>query len=262
MPKILITGGGGYVAQRLCHGLSSVHEITIQSRHQLNLTDSHAVSEQLTRQRYDVVIHAAAVGGSRLKTEDSTITDTNLRMYYNLLENKGKFGKLITFGSGAEIFMPETPYGLSKRIIAQSIRETDDFHNLRIFAVFDEHELPTRFIKGNILRYINQEPMQVHSNRIMDFYHMDDLIALVEHFVGGSDLPKEVNCSYEEKYTLLGISNIINALGEHSVPIEVVEEDKLAFYCGQPTNLPIHTVGLREGISRTYNNMIESLNHV
>lgn len=261
MPKILITGGGGYVAQRLCHGLSSVHEITIQSRHQLNLTDSHAVSEQLTRQRYDVVIHAAAVGGSRLKTEDSTITDTNLRMYYNLLENKGKFGKLITFGSGAEIFMPETPYGLSKRIIAQSIRETDNFHNLRIFAVFDEHELPTRFIKASILRYMNREDIQIHSNRIMDFYYMQDLITLVEHFIAGSNLPKEVNCSYEEKHTLLGITNMINQLDEHSVPIEVMDNDKLGFYCGQPTKLPIHTVGLREGITRTYNNMIESLNH-
>jgi hypothetical protein len=71
-------------------------------------------------------------------------------MYYNLLENKEHFGKLINIGSGAEVLSLDTPYGLSKNIIYNSILNTDNFYNLRVFAVFDNNELDRRFIKTAI----------------------------------------------------------------------------------------------------------------
>ena len=42
-------------------------------------------------------------------------------MYYNLLQNRNRFARLIHFGSGAEKYLPSTPYGYSKKVIAKSI---------------------------------------------------------------------------------------------------------------------------------------------
>ena len=44
-------------------------------------------------------------------------------------------------------------------MIRQSILEKENFYNLRIFAVFDENEWDTRFIKTNIRHYINKKPI-------------------------------------------------------------------------------------------------------
>ena len=76
----------------------------------------------------------------------------NIQMFYNLLNNKHYFGKLINFGSGAELNMPTDPYGLSKNIISKIIDAEPHFYNIRIYGVFDENELDTRFIKNNIKR--------------------------------------------------------------------------------------------------------------
>jgi nucleoside-diphosphate-sugar epimerase len=173
-------------------------------------------------------------------------------MHYNLLANRNSFGRFITFGSGAETFAPDTPYGISKRIIAESIRATDNWYNLRIFAVFNENELNTRFIKGNLIRYLRKEPMLIHSNKLMDFFYMKDLIALVKYYLTADSPLKEINCSYADKYTLTNIAAMINELGTHKVPIVVEEVGKLGVYCGDGESMPINTIGLRTGICETY----------
>ena len=253
--KILITGGNGYIAQRLFGSLSSSYEVVCEPRSRLDVTDGSMLSDYLSRNRYDVVIHTAIVGGSRLKIDDAVITDTNLLMYYNLLSNRKKIGRLISFGSGAEMFMPDSPYGISKKIIAESIRTIDNFYNLRIFSVFDEKELPTRFIKANIIRYIQNQPMIIHQNKIMDFFYMKDLISLVNHYLVAESPQKEIDCCYDQKNTLAEIAEFINKLGDHRVPIEIEDDSKLTFYCGGTKKLPIEVSGLKRGILETYNNL-------
>jgi nucleoside-diphosphate-sugar epimerase len=250
--KVLITGGNGYIASSLNRGLKSLHDITNITRLDFDLTDSVEAKRWFEGRWFDAVIHTAIVGGSRLKTEDEQVIRQNLLMHYNLLSNKDCFGRFITFGSGAEMFSPDTPYGTSKRIIAESIKATDNWYNLRIFAVFDENELNTRFIKANLMRYLRKEPMQIHSNRLMDFFYMKDLIALVQYYLTEDSPSKEVNCSYPNKYTLTNIASIINQMGSHQVPIVVEENGKLGVYCGDGESLPINTVGLRTGIRETF----------
>ena len=71
----------------------------------------------------------------------------------------------------------------------------------------------------------------VHTNKIMDFFYMKDLISLVEHYVTNKYLSQEINCSYEHKYTLQNIANFINALGSHKVPIVIQDKNKLCGCC-------------------------------
>jgi len=255
--NVLITGGNGYIAQRLQQHLQNTFNVVSEPRSSLDMLNEQAVSSYLSKKSYDVVIHTAVMGGSRLKQDDNRIADENLMMYYHLLNNRNKFGRLISFGSGAEMFMRDTPYGMSKTIISKSISKTEGFYNLRIFAVFDEYELPTRFIRSNIMRYLNREPMEIHSNKIMDFYYMKDLVSMVRYYISEGNPPKEVNCSYHDKHTLHNIATLINRLDSHSVPILVNNKDKLEFYCGEASELPINTLGLEVGLKETFQRLVE-----
>ena len=250
--KLLVTGAEGYVGRHICKAFCTNHEILSIGRKNLDLSDSIAVDSWFEGKKFDAVIHCASIGGSRLVPDTSHVTSQNLNMYFNLHSNRNKFEKLISFGSGAEIFMPESFYGLSKRAIAQSIQNTNNFFNLRIFAVFNESELNTRFIKSNIMRYKKKEPMEIDCNKVIDFFHMEDLMTLVDYYLKEPNLPKEINCNYETKYTLKDIANIINKSEKHKVKINIKNEVELQFYCGSHTNLPLKYVGLEKGIEKTF----------
>jgi GDP-L-fucose synthase len=177
-------------------------------------------------------------------------------MIFNLQQNKNSFKKLISFGSGAEIFQPNTAYGLSKRSISEIIENINNWYNLRIFGVFDENEIDTRFIKGNIIRYIKNEPMIIHSDKIMDFIYMDDLIEIVKYYIETSTLDKSINCSYSTKYTLKNIADFINTLDKYKVPVIIQTKKELEFYCGNGHELPIQQIGLKAGIINTFNHLV------
>lgn len=248
--KILITGGNGYIGRSLHSYLYSKHDVTIVGRQDFDLTNPYETIKFFSDKSFDVVIHTAVVGGRRDKQEDSSVIDQNLKMYYNLLDVKHRYTKFITFGSGAEQ-KSTTPYGLSKFIINQSLKDKPNFYNLRIFGVFDENELATRFIKANIKRYINKEAIQVFEDKMMDFIYMKDLITLLEHYINNDDLPKEIDCMYlGNKSYLYDIAKIINKLDDYEVPILCgkIASSYIGYY--HPLNLDF--IGLENGIKEVY----------
>lgn len=256
MIKILITGGNGYIAKSLYSAMKKDYDITLITRRDFDLTDSLKTFKFFSDKQFDVVIHTAVKGGSRLKKETWNDMDCNLLMYYNLLQCKSHYKKLIHFGSGAEIHNPESPYGLSKRVIANSIKDIQDFYNIRIFGVFDENELETRFIKANVKRYINKDPMLIQDKKMTLFY-MKDLVMLVKFYIENpaSKLLKESNCSYINSYSLLDIANIINELNTHKVPIymDIVQSSDYESKLNAPYNL--NYIGLEQGIKEVYNKL-------
>ncbi len=252
MKTILITGGNGYIAKSLYNSLKNSYEITTINRNNFDLNHFKVLDSYLKHKYFDVVIHCAVSGGSRLKEDITNDMDNNLQMYYNLLNCRDRFGKLIHFGSGAEITQPESPYGLSKRVIAKSILEQQNFYNIRIFAVFDENELDTRFIKGNIKRYVNKEPIIIHQDKLMDFFYMKDLISLVDYYIQNENPPKEIDCSYSESHSLFNIANMINNLDTHKVHITFNQNEMGEKYCGN-SNILLNYIGLEEGIKQVYN---------
>jgi nucleoside-diphosphate-sugar epimerase len=254
--KILITGGSGYIAKSLHVALSKQYEITSITRKDFDLTDRKSTDEWFKLKHFDVVIHTAIKGGHRLAPDSGEIFYQNLQMFYNLFYNKDKFGKFIYFGSGAELGSPSSPYGLSKKIINDLIKYEHGFFNIRIFGVFDENELDTRFIKASINRYINNEEIIIHQDKQMDFFYMKDLVSLVKQYLQGNSmfLPKISECSYREKYTLLDIANIINILSNYKVSIKLLDSSKGVSYIGETTpNLKV--IGLEQGIKEVYNKL-------
>jgi UDP-glucose 4-epimerase len=260
--KILITGGNGYIAKSLYTKLNGSYDITCITRRDFDLTDYNQTFRWFADKHFDVVIHTAVSGGSRLVAADEGVIDRNLRMYYNLVSLEDHFDRFITFGSGAEITMPWEPYGFSKRIIAESMKKRDKYYNLRIRAVFDENELDTRFIKSNLLKYIKHEPMIIHQNKYMDFFYMEDLVSLVNYYIKAKDPIQDVDCCYNYNLTLSEIASYINTLDDHKVGIKIQTEGMSDAYVG--TYLPVLSplVGLSEGINRVYNKLKNSNGHL
>ena len=253
--KILITGANGYVAKSLYKALHTKYDITTITRQDFDLTNSQATNSWFEGKYFDVVIHTAADGGSRLKQDEQNVLDNNLRMFYNLVDTEHCFGRLISFGSGAEIYATDKPYGFSKKIIADAVRLKENYYNLRIYAVFDENELDTRFIKANLLRYINKEDIVIHQNKHMDFFYMEDLVSLVKYYITAPDPVKETDCCYDHSMTLVEIAKIINNLNDYQVGISVATELLSPRYTGTYRGLIIPLTGLEQGIKSTYNTL-------
>ena len=255
--KILITGGNGYIAKSLASKLDNVTSIT---RKDFDLTDRKSADDWFYGRYFDVVIHTAIKGGSRLKKDNSDAFYQNIQMFYNLLNNKHCFGKLLSFGSGAELGMPTDPYGLSKNVISKIIDNENNFYNVRIYGVFDENELDTRFIKSNIKRYINKESIEIHQNKLMDFFYMKDLIRLVEYFIYENNLPKNIDCSYSYHYNLIAIADMINELAGYKVEIKIKSPVTTKSYIGKENPINIKWKGLKQGIKETYKKLLNETN--
>ena len=255
--KILITGGSGYIAKSLYNAFKNEYEVACIGRKDFDLTSFKCMNSFFEGKYFDVVIHTAVSGGSRLRVDTNEDMDNNLLMYYNLLQHRKHYGKLIHFGSGAEDYTPETPYGISKRIIARSILEQDSFYNIKVFGIFDENELDTRFIKANLKRYINKEPMMIDTHKKMTFFYMKDLILLVKHHIDSrpATLMAESSCAYCSNYSLKEIANTINELGDYRVPIYMTEEVAEDYISKFNAGYGLPYIGFKKGIYEVYNKL-------
>lgn len=251
--KILITGANGYIGSSLYSHLSKKFDVSKLTRTEADLTEYESLKKFFEGKFFDVVIHCAVNGGSRLSVDDWTAMDRNLIMYFNLTRFDSHYTRFIHFGSGAEDYMATQPYGFSKKVISNSIKSKENYYNLKIFAVFDENELNTRFIKGNILRYLAGDSMIVHQNKLMDFFYMKDLISVVEYYIKNDGLPKEIECVYLEKYYLTNIAEKINRLDTWKVDIKLENSKPTDRYIGKlgiTPNIPL--IGFEEGLKETY----------
>jgi len=254
--RILITGANGYIGKSLYSALKDKYDVTSITRNSFDLTDSIALSKFFeSRYPFDVVLHCAVAGAANPRDTNWNIVDNNLTMYYNLLQYRNCYNKLIHFGSGAETYLADTPYGYSKKVIAKSILNQDNFYNIKIFGVFDENELDTRFIKANIKRYIAKEPIQIHQDKVMDFFYMGDLVKVIEYYANEENPPKEFDCTYNDFYSLKNIADIINNLDEHKVEININKDGRAMYKSNYRSILPVDLIGLEEGIKQVYNKL-------
>lgn len=255
--KILITGGNGYIAKSIYNNLKSIYDITLITRKECELTNFLSVNSFFQDKYFDVIIHCAVDGGSRLKEDNINVLDNNLKMYYNLLEQRTHYGKFIHFGSGAQFRSEPGPYGISKSIIADSMVNKEHFYNIIVYAIFDENELDTRFIKANIKKYINKESMIIHNDKVMTFFYMKDLVTLVNHIIleDPARLIKTQYASYVHESSLLEIADYINTLGDYTVPILFGSGRVESYQSKYNAPYRLNYIGLKEGIREVFNKL-------
>ena len=250
--RILVTGKKGYVGSSIINKLKAYnYDVIGVGRDDFDLTDRKSTNTYFKDKHFDVIIHTAIYGGSRLVHDGNDVLANNLKMFYNLIANVHKFKQLISFGSGAELNLPSDSYGLSKSIIADTISSHSKLNNIRIFGVFDENEWDTRFIKTCLKNYKNKEPMVIHQNKLFDFIYMDDLVTLVNFIILNPNI-KSIDGCYRESYTLREIADYINTLDNHCCKIKVNHKTLGNHYKGQFVDYNLDLIGLKQGIKQTY----------
>ena len=166
MPKILVTGGAGYIGSITAHllvrhGYSVVvvddlsrghqHNIGRLPFHKLNLADTPAVADLLAREAVDAVVHFAAyiaVGESTQKPE--LYFSNNVGGTLSLLTAMARANvKRLVFSSTAAVygtpevvpiredspFSPVNPYGESKVMVEKILHWLDSYRELRSIAL-------------------------------------------------------------------------------------------------------------------------------
>lgn len=192
--KVCVLGAGGFVGKNL---LRDTDWIGV-THNELDLTNQKAVEHYFTTHNYDVVIHCAVIGGSRLKPDDGDVIHKNILMFENVV--RVFKGKVLYFSSGAALRgnPPIDPYGLSKWIIDRRIETIEDAHSLRIWGCYGPGELPTRFSavcreKGHVI---------IEKDRYFDFIDVEDVRKIVHEYVNGERHDKDYNLVYPEKLLL------------------------------------------------------------
>lgn len=257
--KIFFTGGNGFVGKEIIPLLKEDgYTVIAPSSSQLDLKNNQAVKEYFDKNGFDygVIVHAAVLGGSRLKEDDSDVYYDNMKMFENIFSYAPNVDKFINFDSGASFYgdgnIPTTPYGFSKYCSARSVNDFERGTNLKIFGCFGTKEKESRFISTAIKNYIKRKPITIFQDKLMDFFYVNDLYKILKYSLESNvSTPKNINCVYERKYYLSDIAEIINSLDEHKVPIIIEDDNKGKPYCGSFT-IDLNYIGLEKGLVDLY----------
>ena len=268
--KILVTGKNGFLARELQSLFKdSDHSTTFAGRQDLDLLDQGAVDSFLSDNTFDAVLHTSILGGRRIKKDSSKDYYDNMLMSLNLMKHIDKFKMFLNFDSGASFdrsigidnckevellrSVPTDYYGISKVTTSLIGRSFSNFINLRIFNCFGIEETEERFIKRNINRYINKDPIEIFEEKAMDFFYVKDLFKVLLYLLDTPTDYKDINLCYDKKYSMSDISTIINNLSDYKVPVRI--GNSAYNYTGDATRLSslgIQFNGLESGIKDMY----------
>jgi nucleoside-diphosphate-sugar epimerase len=176
--KVCVLGSNGFIGKNL---IASHPDWIGVTRKEVDLTIQKDVDTFFEENRFDVVIHCAVIGGSRLQIDTAEVGYKNLLMFENVVRHLPKIGKLIYFSSGASKRgnPPSDPYGFSKWIIDKRIASLgDNVYSLCIWGCYGPGELESRFSaicknKGHVL---------IQKDRYFDFVDVAKVVRVVEKY--------------------------------------------------------------------------------
>lgn len=200
--KICILGARGFIGR---HFVRAFPDATSLGRNDLDLLDAQKVKQYFSRNEFDVILHCAVVGGSRLKEDDWSVLNKNLRMFFNVMD--ATQCKVYYFSSGAALrkfpYPPDDPYGYSKYLIEKFT--SPRLQILRIWGCFGPDEPSTRFL-ATIKR---QGHVTIPEDHEFDLFHVDDLVAVVKYIIPHSVYGYPLNMVYPgRKYRLSEIAEM------------------------------------------------------
>ncbi len=238
MKNVFITGANGFIGKNIKEQLKDKYHLLTPSRQELDLLDVKRVDRYFSKNRIDVVVHSAIVGGSIKEQEVSSALSDNIKIFLNIVKNKNKFGRMIQFGTGAEYdknrplikvretdfgkSIPQDDYSLYKYISSMIIENLDNAISLRIFGLFgkyDDHKL--RFISNSICRNLEGLTITINQNRNFDYMYIDDFVKIVDYFISHKASHKFYNIGTGSTIDLIAILKIINNISNKKSKIIV-----------------------------------------
>ena len=255
--KIMMTGTGGFIGRNLDEYLAEKHTVLAVKRSELDLLDAVAVEKYISEHQIDLIIHCAAIGGSRKTNYDRNsvdIVEQNLRMFFNLERCLSSKMRMIHFGSGAEYdrehwqhkmpeeyfeeHVPTDSYGYAKYIISKYTERRDNIVCLRILGLFGKYEdYRFKFISNAIVKNLLHMPIIINQNVVFDYLYIDDFLKIIEYFIEISPSKSHYNITPTQSIDLLTVANIINQISNFKSEICILKEGMNSEYTGDNSRL-------------------------
>jgi UDP-glucose 4-epimerase len=228
MAKVLVTGGAGYIGSHTVHlliqrghdvvvvdDLSRGHRHNVDARrlNVINLLDTERISQLMTKEAVQAVIHFAAyiaVGESTREPELYFLNNVGGSLSLFTAMEQAAVSKLVfsstaaVYGTPGRIpiteempFAPISPYGESKVIVERILQSLDQYRGLRHVSLRyfnacganpaaglgEEHEPETHLIPLLLCAILSGEPITIFGNDydtsdgtcIRDYIHVNDL---------------------------------------------------------------------------------------
>jgi GDP-L-fucose synthase len=277
MKKILITGGGGFIAQNIYGNLRENYDVISLNREELDLLNSSKVSEYIKQKKIDIVIHSATYDAApKHSTKDpAKVLENNLKMFFNISRCKNYFEKMIYFGSGAEFdrehwipkmkegyfdkYVPSDQYGFSKYVMTKYAESNENIFNLRLFAVLGENDdWKTRFIPNACCQAIEKKSIEIYQNAFYDYLDVKDLTKIINWFIDNHPKEKVYNICSGKVYDRKDLAKKIIELSEKDLKINVQNKEMGKEYSGD-NSLLLKELGnfeftrIEDSIRRLYN---------
>ena len=257
--RLLLTGGSGFIGLNLREYLSRSHEVLTPTHAELDLTDAPAVDAWFAKHKVDAVVHGAVRPGHRNAPDPSRQLWTNLRMFYGLVRNSHRFGRLVFLSSGAVYdiarpldhvseeqlgaSLPSDEHGLSKYAIAKYLEQARSTGvlaavELRLFGVFGKYEdYAIRFVSNAICKCLFDLPITLRQNRTFSYLFVEDLGAIVERFLGGEHAAAAYNLVPDWTDDLYDLACRVKARSGKDLPVLVGAPGQGLPYCASNRRL-------------------------
>jgi GDP-L-fucose synthase len=244
--RILLTGGSGFVGRNLLEHLSRDHEVLAPTHAELELADNRAVDAWFRAHEVDAVVHGAVRPGHRAAQDPARQLWSNLRMFYNIVRNSDRFGRLVFLSSGAVYdtrdalvrvaedclgaSVPEDDHGLSKYTIARYIealgpQTRPSIVELRLFGVFGQYEdYGIRFISNAICRTLFDLPITLRQDRRFSYLFIHDLMPVVDWALVGQPGHVAYNVAPDWTDSLHDLGILVSRRSGKDVPVLVATE--------------------------------------
>jgi len=253
--NILVTGGSGFIGKNICHFFKEKYNIISPTHEELDLLCQNQVKKFFKNSDIDYVIHCANIGGTRKSSTQTNVTEKNIRMFFNLIENKEYFIKMIHLGSGAEynkdrmnpnikekefgVSIPQDEYGFSKYVISKYIENSkENIYCLRLFGVFGPYEdYEFKFISNAIIKNFLHMPIKIMQNVHFDWLFIDDLLQIIDYFIKKSPSEHIFNVTSGKTTDLVSIAKIINKNSDFKSDILIMNKGLNREYSGNNNKL-------------------------
>lgn len=134
--------------------------------------------------------------------------------------------------------VPVDEHGFSKYLIAKQIEQSNNTVELRVFGIFGKYEdYAIRFISNAICKTLFDFPITIRQNRRFDYLYIDDLMSVVDHFIGAKGKYSAYNVTPDDSIDLYAIAEKVKANSGKAVKIVIAEPGLGPEYSGDNTRL-------------------------